>query len=123
MKLYQIVFFILFLCVAWLLADRYLNLPSMDSRRPAPTSSTTSYMRVMRTQTLRCGYEYWDGATMKDEKTGQVVGPWVDMMNAIGEAAGLKIEWTSQVGWSDVAAAIKSGKIDAMCAGMWTSAL
>jgi ABC-type amino acid transport substrate-binding protein len=89
---------------------------------PAKSVKETSYDRVLRTQTLRCGYEYWDGGIMKDEKTGAVYGPWVDIMNAIGAATGLKIEWASQVGWSDVGAALKSGKIDAMCAGMWTSA-
>lgn len=82
----------------------------------------TSYERVVRTGILHCGYEYWDGGTMKDEKTGKVYGPWVDILEAIGKATGLKIEWTSQVGWSDVGAALKSNKIDAMCAGMWTSA-
>ncbi len=82
----------------------------------------TPYERVIRTGTLRCGYEYWDGAVSRNEKTNQVYGPWVDMMNAIGDATNLKIEWTSQVGWPDVAAALKSNKIDAMCAGMWTSA-
>jgi polar amino acid transport system substrate-binding protein len=82
----------------------------------------TSYERVIRTQTLRCGYEYWEGALMKDPATGQISGPWVQIMDAIGHVSGLKIEWAEQVGWGDVGAALKAGKIDAMCAGMWTSA-
>lgn len=82
----------------------------------------TSYERVVRTQTLRCGYQYWDGAVMRDKQTNQIYGPWVDIMNAIGKATGLEIEWTEQVGWDSVSEALKSNKIDAMCAGMWTSA-
>lgn len=84
--------------------------------------SETSYERVVRTQTLRCGYQYWDGAVMRDNQTNQIYGPWVDIMNAIGKAANLEIEWTEQVGWDSVSAALKSNKIDAMCAGMWASA-
>jgi len=81
-----------------------------------------SYDHVVRTGVLRCGYQYWDNAVMRDDKTGQVHGAWVDMMEAIGLATGLKIEWPMQVSWSDVGAALKTHKIDAMCAGMWTSA-
>lgn len=82
----------------------------------------TAYERVTRTQTLRCGYQYWDGAVMRDSQTNQIYGPWVDIMNAIGKTTGLEIEWAEQVGWDSVGAALKSHKIDAMCAGIWTSA-
>lgn len=89
---------------------------------PAQPVKETAYERVIRTNTLRCGYVYWDGGVMHDEKTGKVFGPWVDVTEALGRAAELKIEWTSEIAWSDVGAALKSGKIDALCAGMWTSA-
>ncbi len=97
----------------------------MTQREAAPkqTARETSFERVMRTGILRCGYEYWDGAIMKDEKNGQIFGPMADMTFAVASAVGLKVEWTSQVGWEDVPAAILSGKIDADCAGMWTSAM
>jgi len=93
---------------------------------PTPTSITpqqeTAYERVMRTGTLRCGFEYWDGALMRDEKTGTIMGPMADIMEAWGKAVGLKIEWTAQVGWGEVSAALKTNKADADCAGMWASA-
>jgi ABC-type amino acid transport substrate-binding protein len=82
----------------------------------------TSYERVIRTGTLRCGYEYWDSGIMQDNKTNQLNGAWVDILNEFGKVAELKIEWTAHVGWGDVGAALKGGKIDAMCAGMWQSA-
>jgi ABC-type amino acid transport substrate-binding protein len=99
----------------------YLNPLQIDKMTPG-TAHETSYERVVRTNTLRCGYQYWDGAIMRNEKTGELYGPWIDMMNAIAAATGLKIEWSSQVAWSDVGAALKANKIDGMCAGMWTSA-
>jgi ABC-type amino acid transport substrate-binding protein len=59
---------------------------------------------------------------MRDEKTNDLYGAWVDITKALGNAVGLKIEWTTQVPWDSVSEALKSGKIDAMCAGMWTAA-
>jgi ABC-type amino acid transport substrate-binding protein len=85
-------------------------------------AAETSYERVIRTGTLRCGYEYWDGGLMRDDTTGQLSGPWVEIMDSMGKALALKIEWTSQVGYSDVGAALKANKIDAFCNGIWTSA-
>src|SRR5258708_4981452 len=66
------------------------------------SSHETAYDRVVRTNTLRCGYQYWAGAVEKDDKTCKIFGPWVDMMDAIGTATNLKIEWAEQVGWDEV---------------------
>jgi len=81
----------------------------------------TSFERVLRTGTIRCGYEYWDSGIMQDPASGKLHGTWVDILEEIGKVAALKIEWAEHVGWGDVGAALKSGKIDAMCAGMWQS--
>lgn len=86
------------------------------------SKTETSYERVVRTQTLRCGYAIWEGVVMKNDK-GEVYGPWIDITNDLGRAVGLKIEWVSEVGWGEIGAALKSNKIDAMCAGMWSSAM
>jgi ABC-type amino acid transport substrate-binding protein len=119
-KFAQFAFIIIFSVLAAVMTS--WSLSHMHAGTTAPVAAETSYQRVLRTGTLRCGYQYWDSAVMRDEKTGQLHGAWVEIMDAIGHATGLKIEWASQVGWDDVGAALKSGKIDAMCAGMWTSA-
>lgn len=89
----------------------------------AKQSEETSYERVIRTGTLRCGYAEWDSAVMKDPNTGKFHGSVVDVVDALAKAMDIKVTWALQVNWGDVVAALKSGKIDAMCAGMWTSAL
>lgn len=90
-----------------------------DSTQTA--KAETAYERVMRTQTLRCGYAVWSGVVMKNDN-GQLYGPWVDLTNELGKATGLKVEWVSEVDWGGIGAALKSNKIDAMCAGLWSSA-
>lgn len=89
----------------------------------APQHRETSYERVIRTGTLRCGYEYWDGGVMRGPSESFMTGAWADITEEVGKATGLKIEWAEQVGWADVGAALKSGKVDAICAGMWQSAI
>ncbi len=118
MKFSQILLVIVLACVSSFIAARYTA-----PNGATPQARETAYERVIRTQTLRCGYQYWDSAVMRDEKAGTLYGTWVDIMNAVGDATALKIEWTAQIGWDEVGAALKANKIDAMCAGMWTSAL
>lgn len=82
------------------------------------TGKEAAYDRVMRTGTLRCGYGTWEPGVYKDLATGQMAGLFVELTNAIGKLNNLKIEWTAETDWGQIAEAIRSGKIDAFCAGM-----
>jgi len=81
-----------------------------------------AYERVMRTNTLRCGYGFWEPGFSKNLETGQLTGIFYDYMNAIGQHTGLKVEYTEELGWGDFPAALNSGRIDAMCFGAWPKA-
>lgn len=81
----------------------------------------TAYDRVIKTNTLRCGYALWDPAVIKDLETGAMKGTFVEFMEALGKVTGLTIEWTQETDWGQVPEALKTGKIDAMCASMWPS--
>ena len=75
--------------------------------------------RVTRTNVLRCGFQYWDGGLVRDEQTGVMKGLIVELTDKIAGIADLKIEWAGPIDWGNVRAELDSGKIDAMCAGMW----
>jgi ABC-type amino acid transport substrate-binding protein len=79
------------------------------------------YDRVMEKESIRCGYFSWYPALLKDPKTGEFKGILYDYVNAIGKALSLKIEWAEEVGLGDVPAALGSGRIDAMCSGIFPS--
>ena len=81
-----------------------------------------AYERVIKTNTLRCGYGFWEPGFSKDPQTGQLTGIFYDYLQAIGVHTGLKIEWVEEVGWGDFPAALNSGRIDAMCFGAWPKA-
>lgn len=82
----------------------------------------SAYDRVLKTQTIRCGYNYYEPVIWRDNETNELKGVYVEYMEALGKATGLKIEWASEIGWGDVPAALQNEKIDAMCAGTWADA-
>jgi len=90
-------------------------------RAPAPEQTApreTAYERVMRTQTLRCGYGTWKPGVYKDPATGKMEGLFVELIETMGKLSKLKIEWAAETDWGQIAESIDSGKIDAFCAGM-----
>ena len=67
---------------------------------PAPVlaaPSESAFDRVMRTNTLRCGYWNWAPLFSVDTATEQQSGIFYDLMAYIGPAMGLKVEWTKEV--------------------------
>jgi ABC-type amino acid transport substrate-binding protein len=88
----------------------------------AADAKESVYDRVMRTQTLRCGYGIFPPQTMKDPNTGKFSGAFVDIMQQIGTELGLKIEYVEEVDWGSIPQALASGRIDAFCPGMWGTA-
>lgn len=82
----------------------------------------SAYERVIKSSTLRCGYNFYPPAIMKNEQTGQLEGFVVDVMNEIARVAEIKIEWTAVVDWGMQIEDVRSAKVDAFCAGSWASA-
>jgi len=83
----------------------------------------TAFERVMRTNTLRCGYGTWQPGVYKDLQTGEMEGLFVELIEAMGKLNGLKIEWGPETDWGQISDAIDSGKIDAFCSGMANDAM
>lgn len=84
----------------------------------AEKPNESAFDRVIRTGVLRCGYGTWDPGVVKDPTTGAMRGLFVDLLNEAGRFAKIKVEWTAEVDWGQISESLKSGKIDAFCAGM-----
>ena len=82
----------------------------------------TGFDRMMKDGKIRCGYQYWDGGIYKDEKTGELAGFFVDYTNKMAESLEIDVEWVGPIEWSNIAAELKTNKIDAWCATSWLSA-
>ena len=75
----------------------------------------SAFNRVMRTNTLRCGYVALPPQFIIDPKTGQFSGVSYDVVTEIAKRLHLKVEWTEQVNFATVGEGIKSGRYDAFC--------
>lgn len=106
--------------LASLLAVKMTTSPSSSSAVEAKAMQP-AYQRVLKNNTLRCGYAMWPTYFDKDPNTGKFSGIFYEYMTEIGKLAGLNIEWTMEVGYGDFIEALHSGKIDAFCAGAWSS--
>ena len=77
-----------------------------------------AFERVMRTRTLRCAYASWPPYFMINPNTKAMSGINHDIMEAIGKAANLKIEWLEEAGYGQFPDNLRSGKQDAFCSGV-----
>lgn len=72
----------------------------------------SSFERVMRTKTLRCGYASYTPIIKIDPNTRELSGLFYDITNLIGEQAGLKVEWAEEVGYGVIPQSLKAHRID-----------
>lgn len=77
------------------------------------------YVRVMKTQTLRCGYFIEAPFTLKDPNTGKLSGLAVDLTEAVGRELGLKIEWVEEINFATMADDLKNGRYDMVCSDVF----
>lgn len=86
----------------------------------APTHTVekkeTAFERVMRTKTLRCAYITRPPHIIADVNTVKISGIDHDIIEAIAQAADLKVEWVEEVGFGVFPENLNSGKQDAFCA-------
>ncbi len=93
----------------------------MQAGKSVSASPESTYDRVMRTQTMRCGYVLWTPFMLKDPNTAKLSGIFYDYVESLGQLLHLKIEWTEETTWGDFPAALKSGRFDAMCGGSFSN--
>ncbi|MBP9867952.1 MAG: amino acid ABC transporter substrate-binding protein [Alphaproteobacteria bacterium] len=83
----------------------------------APKEST--YDRVMRTGTIKCGYGSIKPWIYQDLKTGKMVGVTVEIMEEVAKQLSLKLEWPEETGWANLPTSLNTGRVDVACPTMW----
>lgn len=74
----------------------------------------TAYERIMKTNTIRCGYYLWPPYVNKDPNTGELSGVFIDVSNSIMKMLGLSVEYVElTLGYQ--MQDLKTGRIDAIC--------
>lgn len=86
---------------------------SMDAKE-------TSFERIMRTGTIRCGYALWPPHVLaKDPNTGQFSGISHDLVEEVAKRTNLKVEWVEETGWGNWVESLKNDRFDVFCSGAW----
>ena len=81
----------------------------------------SAYDRVMRTGVLRCAYGLWEPCVIRDPNTGEFSGIVYDFMQDLGKSINVKVDYCLDVPWDSIGAALRFGKADAHCAGVWST--
>jgi ABC-type amino acid transport substrate-binding protein len=90
-----------------------------SAQATSPTVGESAYQRIQRTNTIRCGYTSWDPLFFVDAKTGEKKGIFHDLMEEVGKRLDYKIIWQEEIGWGSLTEAIKTNRVDMVCAGYW----
>ncbi len=88
---------------------------------PTPTAPQTAYEHILQTGTVRCAYIVYTPYFIRDPNTGKMSGIFYDIMEEIGKNAGLKIEWTEEVGYDNIFAGLDAKRFDVFAGGLWPS--
>lgn len=80
----------------------------------------SAYDRIMRTQTIRCGYGTNPPWIYRDLTTGEMKGPNVEIMQEIAKQLGFKLEWPEETGWANLPTSLAAGRVDVACSLLWT---
>lgn len=93
-----------------------------NSDTASSTSQESAYERVMRTGVLRCAYQPYAPALMKDPNTGEMSGIFYEVTNEVGRRLNLKVEWAEEVGYGVIAEGFNTNRYDAFCNMVWPTA-
>jgi polar amino acid transport system substrate-binding protein len=92
----------------------------------APISTTaqeskkeSTYERILRTKTIRCGYFAYEPALIIDPNTGKKSGIFYDIIEEMARRLGLKVEWTEEVGYGEMIQGFETGRYDLFCNVVW----
>lgn len=78
----------------------------------SPAQAQSSALdRIQKQKTLRVGWAVWHPYVFRDAKTNQVQGISYDLVQDLGKALGVKIEWVED-NWSTLPAGIQANKFE-----------
>ena len=74
-----------------------------------------AFDRVMRSNTLRCGYIVLPPEFTKDPNSGQFGGVAYDIAEAMAKSLHLKLEWAEEVNFANLTEGLETKRYDAVC--------
>lgn len=87
-------------------------------------SVQSTYAKVISNDKIRAAYINYPPACMKDTKTGEMSGIFVDVIEKACENLGLELEWTAdEVGWGSQISGLDANKYDIVGSPVWANVI
>ncbi|MEJ0062692.1 MAG: transporter substrate-binding domain-containing protein [Alphaproteobacteria bacterium] len=100
----------------------YIAAPkSMEQASQQTVAKESSFDRVMRTKTLRCGYVVYPPTVIKDDNSGAMSGIMHDIIESAAAKIDLKVEWAEELNWGNYMTALAYDHADMICAAAWNN--
>ncbi|MFW9872459.1 MAG: substrate-binding periplasmic protein [Candidatus Thorarchaeota archaeon] len=84
-------------------------------------SDVAVYERIISSNTIKASYLSYPPACMKDTKTGEMSGIFVDVLQKACDNLGLKLEWTEEVGWASQIEGLETNRYDIVGSPVWAN--
>ena len=85
----------------------------------AAEEKESAFDRVMKSQTIRCGWGTNDPWVYKDMKSNKMAGIVPDIMAAVAGHLDLKLNWPEETGWPNLPTSLETGRVDVACSSLW----
>jgi len=79
----------------------------------------STYQQVLVAKRITVGYISYPPSFIKDPNSGSYSGIFHEVLQKVGEKLELQIEYKEELGWGTMIEAIKSGRVDLVCTGVW----
>jgi ABC-type amino acid transport substrate-binding protein len=83
------------------------------------TNTKSAYDKVLESKTLKVGYLSYPPGFIKDPNTKQLSGIFHDVLAEAGRNLELDVQFSEEVGWGTMIEALKTGRVDVICAPIW----
>lgn len=103
------------------IASLILILGCGNNNEKSSTTNDNMYSRVIKNNTIKCGYITYPPGCFKDPNTGKLSGIFVETVEEAGKNLGLKIEWTEEVGWGSMIEGLNIGRYDIIGSPVWAN--
>lgn len=108
-------FFFIAIFLLFISACKQMNNGKVSS---APVSV---YERVIEQDKIRAAYINYPPACMKDTKTGEMSGIFVEVLEKACKNLGLELEWTEEAGWASQIAGLDVNRYDIVGSPVWAN--
>lgn len=109
-------------CIGSLVVAVSLLATACADRPSGDTTSRSVYDRVLATKSLRVAYISYPPSFVKDSRTGDYSGVMHDALREIAGRMELQVEFVEETAWGTMIEAVRSGRVDLVCTGLWPNA-